>query len=156
MFVFSLCLRLPVSYQVEGFLSDQQQLRALREEVLAVTGVRTCEAADGQTFEVTYYGDANMAHHVAILMGQTLGGLTVLHQDNVSTFFRVEGMTCGSCTETVRRAVSKVEGVKFCAVHLKRELCGVVMPRALFNAEAVLAAIEAVGFDAKAVAASRV
>jgi copper chaperone CopZ len=143
-----------VSFQVEGSLSDQKQ--AVREEVLVVPGVRTCEAADGQTFEVTFYGDSNMANHIAIIIGQKLGGLTVYHQDNVSTFFHVEDMTCGSCTETVRRAASVVEGVKFCSVHLKRELCGVVMPRAMCNAEAVIAAIEAVGFGAKTAVANRV
>ena len=155
-----MCVRFQpsVSYQVEGpssVFQDKQQLEALREEVLAMTGVRTCDGADGRC-EVTYYGDANMAHHVALTIGISLGGLTVSHEDNVSIFFQIEGMTCGSCTETVRRAASRVEGVKFCHVHLKRELCGVVMSRSLCNAEAVIAAIESVGFDAKAVVTNRV
>jgi copper chaperone CopZ len=149
-----------VSYQVEGPLSvfqDLQQLETTRRGVLAMTGVNNCEvAAGGQSFTVSFHGDTNMAHHISLTIGQTLGGLTVNHDDNVSTFFLVDGMTCGSCTETVRRAASAVDGVLFCDVYLKRALCGVVTSRTSANSEAVIAAIEAVGFDAKAAVASRV
>lgn len=146
-----------MSYELDGGSAQQDAILAkvLVDEVLAIKGVRTCHRSDSG-FDITFYGDSILAHHIAVVLGQSLGGVTVHYQEFEVRFFKVSGMTCGSCTETVRRAASKVEGVKFCGVNLQKELCGIAMPRAVANSETVIDAIDAVGFDANVVTANRV
>jgi Cu+-exporting ATPase len=131
-------------------------LQSIREVVLSIQGVQRCEIVDGQKFEVTVNGGPTLGHQVSVAIGQHLNGSTVFHGNDVTMFFHVEGMTCGSCTETVRRATSAVEGVTFSSVHLKGEMCAVVMSREACNADGVMTAIENVGFDAKPFTANKV
>lgn len=152
-----------VVFHVEGqgpmsVFADMQLLETTKAAVLAVAGVQRVdyEMDAGRIFEVTFNGDANLGNEISIRIGMYFGGLTVSHQDKIGVFIRVEDMTCGSCTETVRRAAARVQGVKFCLVDLKRELCGVVLPREGNCLDAVVTAIDDVGFDAKAVVVSRV
>jgi copper chaperone/Cu+-exporting ATPase len=138
--------------------NDPQLLESVKADVLAISGVQKVDinTTAGRVFEVTFDGDANVGNQIAVHIGMHFNGQTVSYLENVGFFIRVEGMTCGSCTETVRRASAHIEGVKFCLVELKKELCGVVMARDICNVDAVVAAIEDVGFDAKAAISNKV
>ncbi|WP_235882964.1 heavy metal translocating P-type ATPase [Rhizobium rhizophilum] len=61
----------------------------------------------------------------------------------------VEGMTCASCVRRVEKAVASVPGVAESAVNFATETLSVT-PGEGFSAEALLAAIEKAGYEAKA------
>mmetsp|Transcript_1659 Transcript_1659/g.2921 ORF Transcript_1659/g.2921 Transcript_1659/m.2921 type:complete len:790 (+) Transcript_1659:117-2486(+) len=152
-----------VTYQVEGqgpmsIFNDTALLESVKAYMLEIAGVKRVhhDAADGRIFDVSFHGDANLGNQLAVHIGMHFSGLSVLYLENVAFFIRIDGMTCGSCTETVRRATAQVEGVKFCLVDLKRELCGVVMSRDSSNIQAVVDSIEDVGFDAKVCSPNKV
>ena len=159
-FVFDIIDLYRVSTDGVQLHDGMQQLQSARTSVLAMTGVRTCDIGNGCALEVCYYGDDNLSHHIGFSIGSSLGGFTVKYEDpdhviNVCEFFHIEGMTCGSCAETVRRAAATVHGVNFCEVDLKKALCGVVTA-STFNVTAdVISAIENVGFGAESPILSR-
>jgi Cu+-exporting ATPase len=61
----------------------------------------------------------------------------------------VEGMTCASCVRRVEKAVAAVPGVEASAVNFATETLSVT-PGEGFSAEALLAAIDKAGYEAKA------
>ncbi len=62
--------------------------------------------------------------------------------------FPVTGMTCGSCVNRIVRAVQKVEGVTKVSVDLRRETATVSREPALVSNAALVAAVEAAGYEA--------
>jgi len=62
--------------------------------------------------------------------------------------FSVSGMHCAGCVKSVTGAVSRVAGVKRVDVSLERKVASVEFDGALATPEAIVAAIEAAGFDA--------
>ena len=67
---------------------------------------------------------------------------------------KIEGMHCASCAQTVERALAGVSGVRSAAVNLLTESATVELDRGVATKELVQA-VEAVGFQAKAVAKPR-
>lgn len=67
---------------------------------------------------------------------------------------RVEGMTCNSCTATIEAAALAVDGVVSCWASVSQKRADVKFQRPA-TAQAVLDAIDAVGFDAELAAESR-
>jgi len=70
--------------------------------------------------------------------------------DIVKREFAVVGMHCGGCVQSVTRAVSRVAGVKGVNVSLENKAATVEFDAAAVAPAAIVAAIEAVGFEATA------
>ena len=64
--------------------------------------------------------------------------------------FDVSGMTCGGCTGSVQRALSKIDGVSHAEVTLRPGLATVVVDAARATAAQLESAITQLGFPAKA------
>jgi copper chaperone len=69
---------------------------------------------------------------------------------NVKHEFDVRGMHCGGCVKSVTRAVSQVPGVQAVEVSLEKSAAIVEYDAAAVKPAAIVAAIEAAGFDASA------
>ena len=64
--------------------------------------------------------------------------------------FDINGMTCGGCTGSVQRALSKLDGVSHAEVTLHPGTVTVVIDRDRVSPEQVQAAIAHLGYSAKA------
>ena len=64
--------------------------------------------------------------------------------------FAVRGMSCGGCVKSVTRAVSQVPGVQAVEVSLEKGAASVQYDDAAVAPAAIVAAIEAAGFEASA------
>ena len=64
--------------------------------------------------------------------------------------FDVSGMTCGGCTGSVQRALSKINGVSQADVTLRPGVATVVVDAARVTPDQLEAAITKLGFPAKA------
>jgi P-type Cu+ transporter len=62
--------------------------------------------------------------------------------------FPVAGMTCGSCVSRITRAVRKLDGVTKVHVDLRQETATVRREPALVSNAALVAAVEAAGYEA--------
>ena len=64
--------------------------------------------------------------------------------------FEVRGMHCGGCVKSVTRAVTQVPGVQTVDVSLEKGAATVQYDGAVVAPAAIVAAIEAAGFEASA------
>ena len=64
--------------------------------------------------------------------------------------FSIVGMHCGGCVQSVTRAVSRVSGVKKVDVSLEKKAATVEFDADAVAPAAIVAAIEAAGFEATA------
>ena len=64
--------------------------------------------------------------------------------------FDVSGMTCGGCTGSVQRALSKIDGVNQAEVTLQPGVATVVVDAARVTSAQLEAAITRLGYPAKA------
>ena len=69
--------------------------------------------------------------------------------------FDVSGMTCGGCTGSVQRALSKLDGVSHVEVTLRPGLATVTTDPARVTSGQIESAISALGYPAKLRAAPR-
>jgi copper chaperone len=63
--------------------------------------------------------------------------------------FGIEGMHCNGCVKSVTRAVTALPGVSRAEVSLEGRCAEVAFDAASVAPEAIVAAIEAAGFDAR-------
>ena len=70
--------------------------------------------------------------------------------DIVKREFAVGGMHCGGCVKSVTRAVSQLSGVRRVDVSLEKNAATVEYDAAAVAPAAIVAAIEAAGFEASA------
>jgi len=68
---------------------------------------------------------------------------------SVTQEFAVDGMSCQGCVRSVTGALSKVAGVRSVDVSLERAGATVEFDPASVQPAAIVAAIEAAGFDAR-------
>jgi copper ion binding protein len=64
--------------------------------------------------------------------------------------FTVNGMSCGGCVNSVTRAVSRLPGVRAVDVSLEQKVARVEYDATATDSTAIVAAIEAAGFEATA------
>ena len=64
--------------------------------------------------------------------------------------FDVSGMTCGGCTGSVQRALSKIDGVSHVEVSLRSGTAAVVVDPERVTSAQIEAAIAGLGYPAKA------
>ena len=64
--------------------------------------------------------------------------------------FAVGGMTCGGCVNSVTRAVSQLPGVRKVDVSLEKKSATVEYDGTAVDPAAIVAAIDAAGFEASA------
>ena len=64
--------------------------------------------------------------------------------------FDVSGMTCGGCTGSVQRALSKIDGVSHAEVTLRPGVASVVADPERVTSAQIEAAITGLGYQAKA------
>ena len=69
---------------------------------------------------------------------------------NVKQEFAVAGMSCGGCVKSVTRSVSQLPGVLKVDVSLERKTATIEYDGAAIKPAAIVAAIEAAGFEATA------
>jgi len=69
--------------------------------------------------------------------------------------FDVSGMTCGGCTGSVQRALSKLDGITDAKVSLSPGLATVVIDPARVTSSQIESAISLMGYPAKARPAQR-
>ena len=67
-----------------------------------------------------------------------------------SLSFDVSGMTCGGCTGSVQRSLSKIDGVSHAEVTLRPGVATVVVDPARVTPAQIESAITRLGFPAKA------
>ena len=70
---------------------------------------------------------------------------TIIRQE-----FAVDGMHCGGCVKSVTGAVSRLPGVSKVDVSLEEKAATVEFDEAAIAPAAIVAAIEAAGFEARA------
>jgi copper chaperone len=64
--------------------------------------------------------------------------------------FDISGMTCGGCTGSVQRALSRIDGVSHAEVTLRPGIATVVADAARVTAAQIESAISGLGYPAKA------
>ena len=64
--------------------------------------------------------------------------------------FAVEGMHCGGCVKSVTGAIARLPGVSKVEVSLEKKAATVEYDDTTVKADAIVAAIEAAGFEATA------
>jgi copper chaperone len=69
--------------------------------------------------------------------------------DLVKQEFAVDGMTCQGCVRSVAGAVTRLAGVQHVDVSLANNAASVEYDATILAPAAILAAIEAAGFDAR-------
>lgn len=85
------------------------------------------------------------------LLNQHTWGTAQEANGNVSQTFTIENMTCAACPITVRKAMSRVEGVQSVAVNFEGRTATAVYDPAITNAAAIGEASSSVGFPAQPV-----
>ncbi|MDR2688983.1 MAG: heavy-metal-associated domain-containing protein [Azoarcus sp.] len=60
---------------------------------------------------------------------------------------RIEGMSCGGCARNVTRALEALPGVDTALVSLENATATIQYDPAHINADAIIRAVEATGFD---------
>ena len=68
--------------------------------------------------------------------------------DTTRKEFTVEGMSCGGCVQSVTRAIARLPGVRNVDVSLANKAATVEYDGATIEPAAIVAAIEAAGFEA--------
>lgn len=68
---------------------------------------------------------------------------------NVSTTFEVEGMSCNHCVNSIKNAVSQLEGVVNVEVDLEAKRVTVEYTDGLVNLQTIREIIEEQGYDVK-------
>jgi copper chaperone CopZ len=74
----------------------------------------------------------------------------VNHSEGTKASFAVAGMTCGSCSGKVAKALEGIEGVLAAAVDYQTGMANVAFDAAKTNPAALLTAIQKTGFEATA------
>ena len=69
---------------------------------------------------------------------------------SVKQEFSVEGMHCGGCVKSVTGAVARLPGVRNVDVSLEKKAATIDYDGTAIDAAAIVAAIEAAGFEASA------
>jgi len=64
--------------------------------------------------------------------------------------FAIDGMSCGGCVKSVTRAVSQLTGVRAVDVSLEKKAATIEYDGTAIEPAAIVAAIEAAGFEATA------
>jgi copper chaperone len=70
--------------------------------------------------------------------------------DTMKKEFTVNGMSCGGCVQSVTKAIARLPGVRNVDVSLEKKAATVEYDDAIVEPAAIIAAIEAAGFDAAA------
>ena len=70
--------------------------------------------------------------------------------DTMKKTFTVGGMSCGGCVQSVTKAIARLPGVRNVDVSLERKAAMVEYDDATIEPAAIVAAIEAAGFEAAA------
>ncbi|GEM02416.1 Cu+-exporting ATPase [Halolactibacillus halophilus] len=65
------------------------------------------------------------------------------------TTFIISGMTCASCSQTVEKAVSQLEGVKKAEVNLATEKLNVLFDEGVVTTSAIIETVQVSGYEAK-------
>jgi len=68
--------------------------------------------------------------------------------DTTKKEFTVNGMSCGGCVQSVTKAIARLPGVRNVDVSLEKKAATVEYDDATVEAAAIIAAIEAAGFEA--------
>ena len=68
--------------------------------------------------------------------------------DTTKKEFTVNGMSCGGCVQSVTKAIARLPGVRNDDVSLEKKAATVECDDATVEAAAIIAAIEAAGFEA--------
>lgn len=63
--------------------------------------------------------------------------------------YKIEGMTCASCSSTVERVTGKLEGVDQVSVNLATEKMNISFDESLISKEAIFEKIEKAGYHPK-------
>ena len=86
-----------------------------------------------------------------VLLTQHTWGTAQEVNGHVSQIFAVENMTCAACPITVRKAMSRVDGVQSVAVNFEERTATAIYDPAITNAAAIGEASSSVGFPARPV-----
>ena len=70
--------------------------------------------------------------------------------DAMKKQFTVSGMSCGGCVQSVTKAIARLPGVRNVDVSLDKKAATVEYDDATIEPAAIIAAIEAAGFEAAA------
>jgi len=68
--------------------------------------------------------------------------------DTTKKEFTVSGMSCGGCVQSVTKAIARLPGVRNVDVSLDKKAATVEYDDATIEPAAIIAAIEAAGFEA--------
>ena len=86
---------------------------------------------------------ATMGRRDPMLLNSKRTSMQTLH-------FDVQGMTCGGCTSSVQQALSQINGVSHVEVNLNPGSASVTVEPGVVSAAQIEAALDDLGFNAKA------
>lgn len=69
-------------------------------------------------------------------------------KNSIAKTFRIEGMTCASCAQTVEKSVAKLDGVDSAVVNLATEKLKVNYDEAILSVNDIVQAVDAAGYKA--------
>lgn len=61
--------------------------------------------------------------------------------------FPIEGMKCGGCVKSVKKALDSLKGVKTAEVSLEKKNAEITFDETILTEEEIISAIEDIGFD---------
>lgn len=90
----------------------------------------------------------SMSLVVVVVFGATASGKSTTKKVFKDVAIRVDGMSCGGCIKTIKKALRPFKGIKTVKVSLKEKRCNVrYNPKKVTSAQLV-AAIKKAGYDA--------
>ena len=147
------------TFHVSGMMCVTNCAAKVKEAALSVSDVELADVKfDTQQLNVKYQSgvsrdlEASRAHERVNLAILAAGYDVKWSGKGELLYIKVEGMTCGHCTNTVHNAIKSVDGVDDVVVNLDQNIAAISMKRTVRegeNYDDIIEAIDAVGFGAE-------
>jgi Cu+-exporting ATPase len=150
------------SFEVTGMMCVVNCAVKVKDAALSVDGVHSAEVDyENKVLHIIYSEKerASQIHDEVAVAVQSAGYDVEWAGKNNLLNIKVDGMFCGHCVQTVRKAVSSLNGVRHVAVNLEQRIAAVATdpevasPDTLYSE--ILKTIEEVGFGAEVYAGNR-
>lgn len=150
------------SFEVSGMMCASNCAMKVKEAALSVEGVHSAEVDyDNEVLHIIYSDSKRTAEiHDDVAMAVQSAGYDVewASQNNL-LYIKVDGMFCGHCVKTVRKAISSLEGVRHVAVNLDQRIATIATNPDIVSTDTlystILNTVEEVGFGAEMYAGNR-
>mmetsp|Transcript_17374 Transcript_17374/g.29091 ORF Transcript_17374/g.29091 Transcript_17374/m.29091 type:complete len:1503 (+) Transcript_17374:65-4573(+) len=150
------------SFEVSGMMCATNCAVKVKEAALSVEGVHSAEVDFENAVLHIIYSDSKRTseiHDDVAMAVQSAGYDVEWAGKNNLLYIKVDGMFCGHCVKTVRKAISSLKGVRHVAVNLEQRIATIATNPDIASTDTlhstILSTVEEVGFGAEMYAGNR-